>query len=197
LPRPKPSDGAPGVSCSPQYCSCHRALACYHGSGPTCRFSISASTVFVEGSGAQPSNPLSQAADHGNSPRLLGRTRRQSVRLGRNARHAVTALSFASCRSSETDWPTVEPHVQPALCASSACGGNGLPARLLVIRPAETASSSDPLMGLRRCPSTSIRFIPETIVPGERVFVDDISPALQRIAEPMPSGSGWKMGEGV
>jgi len=92
-----------GFTCPSQYCSCSRALGCYHRSSPTCRFAYPASTVFVEGSVAPPSHPLSQAADHGGSPRLLGRTREQSVPVDRvTSRQADAAMGFASCRFSGT-----------------------------------------------------------------------------------------------
>lgn len=96
-----------GFTCPSQYCSCPRALGCFHRSGPTCRFAYPASTVFAEESAAQPSHPPSKAADHGGSPRLLGRTREQSVPVDRvNFRQADAAMGFASCRFLETYWPT-------------------------------------------------------------------------------------------
>jgi hypothetical protein len=92
-----------GFTYPSQYCSCSRAPRCFHRSGPTCRFAYPASTVFVEGSVAPPSHPLSQAADHGGSPRLLGRTREQSVPVDRvTSRQADAAMGFASCRFSGT-----------------------------------------------------------------------------------------------
>jgi hypothetical protein len=92
-----------GFTYPSQYCSCSRAPGCFHRSGPTCRFAYPASTVFVEGSVAPPSHPLSQAADHGGSPRLLGRTREQSVPVDRvTSRQADAAMGFASCRFSGT-----------------------------------------------------------------------------------------------
>jgi hypothetical protein len=72
-----------GFTCPSQCCSCPRAPGCFHRSGPTCRFAYPASTVFVEESAAQPSHPPSKAANHGGSPRLLGRTREQSVPVDR------------------------------------------------------------------------------------------------------------------
>jgi len=144
-----------------------------HRSGPTCRFAMSASTVFVEGSVAQPSIPTF-AGDRSRDFAAASGENPPAVRACQ-IQHADAALSFASCRFLETDRPTGRLARATGHMRSSAPGGNGLPARLRVICLAESASSSNPLMGLWRCSHSNL------------------SPALQRVTGLMPSCSGWEM----
>lgn len=147
-----------GFTCPSQFCSCPRALQCFHQRGPTCRFAYPASTVFVEESTAQPSHPPSKAADHGGSPRLLGRTREQSVPVDRvNFRQADAAMGFASCRFSGTllaqhDFdPLIRlpNRIQRDVSRNLFCDPTD--DRRSCHQPPEAASGSNPLMGLQRC----------------------------------------------
>jgi hypothetical protein len=132
-------------------------LMCFHRDGPTCRFAYPASTVFAEESAAQLSHPLSKAADHGGSLRLLGRTREQSVPVDHvNSRQADTAIGFASCRFLETYWPTRfrsahPPAEQDERDDSRILFCDPTDDRRSRHQPPEAAPGSNPLMGLRRC----------------------------------------------